>query len=208
MSSVLPVISRALDSGREHAQDIFRRSFDFMSLTALPLIIGTTILATPIMVLLAGPDFALSGSVLRILIWAIGGSFLNSVMIYTMIAANEQRRLLMPYFIAVSFNVVANLIFIPHYTYLGASVITVLTELWVLLASAYLVWRYLKFVPTTQVLFKAILASLVMGVMVWCLDGLSIWLQVATGALVYGLMLLLLRAVRLKDISALLPKFN
>lgn len=206
MSSVLPVITRALDESKTHALGIFRRAFDFMGLLALPLITGTVLLATPIMILIAGPEFVLSGPVLMILIFALGGSFLNSVMIYTMVAAGAQRRLLTPYIIAVIFNVTANLLVIPHYSYIGAAGVTVLTELWVLIASAYLVGRQLKFSPNFEVLVKSIVGSLVMGAVVWYVRGESLWLGIGLGAVVYGMMLLLTKAVRLKDIYELLPK--
>jgi len=208
MSSVLPVMTRALGESRAHALGIFHRAFDFMGLAALPLITGTALLATPIMVLLAGQEFVLSGPVLRVLIFAIGGSFLNSVMIYTMIAAGEQRRLMFPYILAVAFNVIANLLIIPSYTYMGAAVITVLTELWVLVASAYLVRRFLRFTPAWGVFGKAVVASLVMGIVVWYCRGEGLWLRIGLGAVTYGAALLLTKAVRLRDIYELLPKFG
>ncbi|MBN2585541.1 flippase [Patescibacteria group bacterium] len=209
MSSVLPVMTRALDEhNKNHALGIFRRSFDFMSIASLPLVVGTILLATPIMVLIAGPDFAISGPVLAIIILKLAGSALNSVMIYTIIAAGAQRRLLLPYAIAVVFNVSANLVLIPTYSYMGASVVTVLTEAWVLIAAGYLVGKYLRLTPSWGVLLKCLVASGVMGVVVWWSGDIGLWLKIGIGVVVYVAGIFLLRAIRLKDIHELLPKFN
>ncbi|MFA5270021.1 MAG: flippase [Patescibacteria group bacterium] len=209
MSSVLPVMTRALDeNSKEHALGIFRRSFDFMSLVSLPLVVGTMLLATPIMVLIAGTDFAVSGPVLAIIMLKLVGSALNSVMIYTIIAAGEQRRLLLPYSIAVGFNLIANLIFIPQYSYMAAAVITVLTEIWVLIAAGYLVGKRLKLTPTFGVLLKCLVGSLLMGGAVWYLSDLNLWWRIAVGAVIYVLASLIMRAVRIQDIYELMPKLR
>src|SRR3989344_4889210 len=207
MSSVLPVMTMALDErNKDHALAIFRRSVDFMILVSLPLVAGTMLLATPIMVLIAGPEFAISGVVLSIIMLKLVGSALNSVMVYTIIAAAEQRRLLLPYAIAVVFNLVANLLFIPHYSYLAAAIITVLTEVWVLIAAGYLVGRQLQLTPTFGVLLKCLAGSLLLGGAVWYLSDLNLWLRIGAGAAVYAVAILVMRAVRLQDIYELIPK--
>jgi len=209
MSSVLPVMTTALDEqSKDHALGVFRRSFDFMSVVSFPLVVGTMLLATPIMVLIAGPAFAISGPVLAIIMLKLVGSALNSVMIYTIIAAAEQRRLLLPYTIAVVFNLVANLVFIPHYSYLAAAVITVVTEIWVLVAAGYLVGRHLKLVPTFSVLLKCLVSSLLMGAAVWYCRDFSLWFRIGLGAIVYTLAVLAMRAVRVQDIRELMPKLR
>lgn len=209
MSSVLPVMTKALDEhNKEHALGIFRRAFDFMSLASFPLVVGVILLSTPLMVLVAGADFAISGKVLSIIILTLAGSALNSVMIYTIIAAAEQRRLLLPYAIAVVFNLAANLIFIPRYSYMASSVITVLTEAWVLIAASYLVAKYLKLTPAFGVFLKCLAASLIMGGAIWYFSDLNFWLKIALGAAVYAISILLMRAVKLKDVYELMPKLR
>ena len=209
MSSVLPVMTRALDEhNKEHALGVFRRSFDFMSLTSLPLVVGIILLATPIMILIAGPDFAISGPVLAIIMLKLLGSSLNSVMIYTIISAGEQRRLLLPYAIAVIFNIGANLLLIPTYSYLGAAAVTVLTEIWVLIAAGYLVKKHLRLTPDFGVLFKCLLVSGIMGGAIWWLGDTNLWLKIGLGAVIYLVGILAVKAVRLKDIQELLPKLN
>lgn len=205
MSSVLPVMTAALKRSLREAQRVFQRAFDFSCLAALPLIVGTVVVATPIMALIAGPEFILSGPVLKVLIFSLGASFLNSVMIYTLMAAEEQRRLIIPYIIAVIFNVAANLIFIPRFSYWGAAGVTVLTEVWVLIASTYILQKHLHLIADWRLFGKASFSSLVMGGLLYYWRFLPIGWLVFLGAAVYAGMIIITRAVKWNEITELIP---
>lgn len=207
MSSVLPIMTKTLTTDIERARTIFRRAFDFLSLASLPLIAGTVVLATPVMVLIAGSEFILSGLVLKILIFALGGAFLNSVMIYTIIAANQQKRLVVPYIFAVVFNIVANFLVIPHYSYFGAAATTVATELFVLIISMYIVGKYLKISPAWTVFSKAMLASVIMGVIIFYIKLHVVWVALI-GIAIYTVLILITKAINKQDILAILPKMG
>lgn len=195
MSSVFPVMTRALDTSREHALRVFRKAFDFSALAAFPIAFGTLMVATPLMVLIAGKDFAPSGAALQWLIWATLLSFFGSVFNYTMIAAGRQRALTLPYLFAAIFNVVANWIFIPTYSYIGASVVTVLTELIVVLWVGAITYRSLQLTPAWVVTTKALVSAVVMALAIWFIDSPSLLINVGVGVVVYGGMILILRAV-------------
>jgi len=207
MSSVLPIITKVLTKDIERARIIFRRAFDFLSLAALPLMAGTVVLATPVMILIAGPEFILSGSVLKILVFALGGAFLNSAMIYTIIAANQQKRLVVPYIFAVIFNITANFLVIPHYSYFGAAITTVATELFVLIISMYIVKKYLKISPLWTTFNKAMLASIIMGIIIFYIKLHVVWVALI-GAAIYIVLILITKAVNKQDILAILPKMK
>lgn len=208
MSSVLPVITKALIDNFQTAQTIFRKSFDFLAVAAWPFVVGGILLATPLMVWVAGPSFNISGPVLAILIISMIATFLNVVMVYSLVAAEQQNRLLVPYVIAVVFNVVTNWLVIPHFSYMGAAVTTVLTETLVLICSTYLVIRHLRLGPTWRVFTKSLLASLVMGVAVYYFRDWAVWWLMLMGGLVYVAMLFLTRAVTKADILEIMPQFK
>ncbi len=208
MSSVLPVIAAALQESREKAKQIFQSAFNFLSLSALPLIAGSIAVATPVMVLISGRDYALSGPVLQILSFSLAGAFLNSAMIYTIIAANQQQRLIWPYIWAVVFNIVANLLVIPQFSFWGAAVITVLTELWVLVCSAYIVMKYLKLTVSLAVFSKTLASSIVMGIILWWLRAWPVGWLVLIGAAVYAVLILITKTITRAEIVSLIPQLN
>ena len=61
------------------------------------------------------------------------------------------------------FNIVVNLIFIPKYSYIGASWTTVVTELLVLVCIVSIVRKRIKFEISFSVLFRAVLVAAVVG---------------------------------------------
>lgn len=208
MSSVLPIMTVALRESSSKAKQIFQSAFNFLSLIALPLIAGAVVVATPVMVLISGKEYTLSGPVLQILGFSLAGSFLNSVMIYTLIAANQQRRLIVPYIWAVVFNIGANLLLIPQFSFWGAAVTTVLTELGILIFSMYLVAKYLKLTANWTIFGKTLIISALMGWIIWLARPLPVGWLVVLGAVVYIGLILATKTVTRKEIMSLIPQFN
>lgn len=199
MSSVFPIMTRSLAESRDRAQQVFRKAFDFSALAAFPVAFGVTMVATPLMVAIAGADFDLSGPALQWLIWAAGLSFFGAVFNYTMIAASAQRAMTVPYLIATLFNIVANLIFIPRYSYMGASVITVITELLVAVWIGVVTYKTTGLTPSWLVTGKAALAGAVMALVIYLVGSPNLLINVGLGAVVYGAMVIITKAVS-KDI--------
>jgi O-antigen/teichoic acid export membrane protein len=86
---------------------------------------------------LAGHEYLPESAILlRILIWFAPLSFLNGVLQYVLIAADEQRRIVPVFTSAVIFNAVGNMALIPVYGARAAAVMTVLTEVVILFAFA------------------------------------------------------------------------
>ncbi len=195
MSSVFPILTKAWNENKEATFRIFRKAFDVSALLGFPIVVGTMVISTPLMVAIAGKDFAPSGLALQIIIWAVLMSFFGSVLNYTIIAAGRQAWLTLPYLVATVFNIAANIILIPRYSYIGASYITVATEALVMVYAGFLVFRLLRITPAWVVTLKALIASAVMaGVMYWLkLD--NIILNILLGGAVYGATIVAIKAV-------------
>jgi O-antigen/teichoic acid export membrane protein len=195
MSSVFPILTKAWNENKEATVRIFRKAFDVSALLGFPIVVGTMLISVPLMVAIAGQDFAPSGVVLKIIIWSALMSFFGAVLNYTIIAAGRQSLLTLPYVFATIFNIVANIIFIPHYSYIGAAYITVITEAMVMVYAGVLVFRLLRITPAWVITLKAALASAVMaGAMYWSgIDNLIV--NILLGMAVYGVTIFLIKAV-------------
>ncbi|MEI6553169.1 MAG: oligosaccharide flippase family protein, partial [bacterium] len=67
---ILPILTSSWFEGKkEYFVSVLQKSFDLMAIFSLPIIAGTLILARPLIVLVAGEDFADSGLILKILIY-------------------------------------------------------------------------------------------------------------------------------------------
>lgn len=78
---------------------------------------------------LAGREYLPEAAILlSILIWFAPISFLNGVLQYVLVAANQQRRLVPAFVAAVVFNFGANMVLVPMYGARASAVLTILTE--------------------------------------------------------------------------------
>jgi O-antigen/teichoic acid export membrane protein len=103
------------------------------------------------------------------------------------------------FLLGVSFNVVANLIFIPLYSYKAAAVITILSEV-VLLTPFYVrLRRHLGSVPWVALVWRPLVAALAMAAAVWLLRAQTVFISLPVGGVVYLAGLLVLRAFTEED---------
>ncbi|MBU1992230.1 MAG: flippase [Patescibacteria group bacterium] len=221
MNSVLPVLTKALKEKTEKYRRIIQYSWDFLMTTATPIIIGSVILAYPIVFIVSSPEFLSrlnegfygSDIGLQILIFALGFQFLNVLFAFILISMNQQKKLLLINFIAVLFNIVGNFLVIPQWGFRGAAFTSVISELIILVGTYIAAKHYLEFRIRLGPTFKILLSGAVMGLSVYGLheylaDSMKakvVILLVPVGAIVYIGMLFITGAVS-KDMLKLLKK--
>lgn len=161
---VLPIMTSSwFEDKKDYFKLVLQKSFDLMAVFSIPIIAGALVLAKPIIVLVAGPEFAGSGVILKILIFALVAIFLGCMFAHAVIAINQQKKMIGPYIFVGLSSVLLYLIFIPKFSYYGAAVITIYSEVAIALFSAYIVFKYTHFTPTLKIFLKAIISSLIMG---------------------------------------------
>lgn len=221
MNSVLPVLTRTIKNQSEKYKDIIKYSFDLLSALAVPMVVGTFVLAYPIIFVIATPDFLSDLTIgfygtdiaLKILIFAILFQFINVLFAFILISVDKQKLLLYINAGCVAFNVITNLIFIPEYGFRAAAVTSVLSELFILIFTFYYAKKHLPFELPLKNFSKILFSGAVMGFAVYYLQAPSYYyLQnwnvaflVPFGGLVYGGMILATGTVD-KKMLALLKK--
>jgi O-antigen/teichoic acid export membrane protein len=116
-----------------------------------------------------------------------------------LIAVNRQRTLSLAFAIGVVFNVAANLVLIPSYGYLAAAVVTVASEVVLLVPFLWVALREAGPLAVLGVAWRPALAAALMGVPVWLLAPLSVPLAILAGVLVYGCAVMALRVVTAEE---------
>lgn len=178
MNSVLPVLTKKINEKSDQYKKIIRYSFDFLTSLSIPMVVGTVLLAYPIIFVAAdekllsrvsegfyGTDIAL-----QILIFALLFQFLNILFAFILIALDKQSRLLYINAVGVVFNIVTNIIFIPKYGFIGAAITSVISELIILIATYFTAKKYLEFSVNLKNTVKIIVSSLIMGVFIFYLQ--------------------------------------
>jgi O-antigen/teichoic acid export membrane protein len=140
---------------------------------------------------------------LQLIIWFLPFSFVNSVTQYVLIAIDQQRFLTRAFLIGVVFNITANLLVIPAYSYKGAAVVTILSELVLLVPFYYAVRKHLGPLPWLSLFWQPTAASAVMVGVMWLLKDIPWLLLIPVGGVVYLVVLALVGGFRQPDMHLL-----
>jgi len=182
---VMPLLSRyaATDLGR--FKDVFQKSFDVIVVFATPIVAAGFILAPRIVTLAGGEDFQDAATPLRWLFVAVWFIFLGNLLGRAIIALEEQKKAAWIYGGGMIFNVAANLIVIPRYTYNGAAASTVATELVITGLLLFLITRKTGFTPRMHSLLGSFFLSALMIIPVYLLRFQPILFVLPFAAMLY-----------------------
>jgi O-antigen/teichoic acid export membrane protein len=201
MGIMLPLLAYAWS--RDNAKEFrvrYQQAFDTLTMLAVPMVIGTFILAEPIMLLVAGKEFAASADALRILSLAVGGVYLGAIFGHVAVSINKQKQTMWIYISNAVLTLIGYLIFIPLYGMRGAAWMTVFSELY----AGFLLWqivsRYTKAPLQLQRLRKILLSGAAMAGVITLVPHWHVFLLVVIGATTYVLTLFALGGISIKTI--------
>lgn len=210
---ILPLLAVAWQQqNHKNFHKILQKSFDYLAIAAIPLVIGTQFLADEIIILVAGQDFEEAGTILRVLIWAVAAIFLGNMMSHAVIAIGEQKKVIKLYIFTGISSLIAYIFLIPRFSYFGAAAVTIYSETLIALLSGIFICRRLNFKLNLIGLSKAIGASLPMGLMLrlWphkiITSSLGLGLTILIAGLIYFIFLWLLKAFTNQDLKLILNK--
>jgi O-antigen/teichoic acid export membrane protein len=136
--SLLPSLSR-----RDNAacKEYLEKAMGLVLNMAFVIVLLTTAFAGPLVSLILGGSFAAAAHALQILIWAVIFRYLSFALNIGLLAAHQERIFIRTSLICLAVNVAGNLILIPRFSWHAAAVITVLTELALLIQNVYWLTR-------------------------------------------------------------------
>lgn len=202
---MLPLMSAAAAQETEKFYKFFKKSFDFLIISALPIAVGGVVLSKNIALLLGGKEFIMADLPIKILMPALFFVFLGNLLGNAVIALDKQKKMVYIYLIGVLISVFLNLIFIPKYSYLATSFVTLITEIVVNTALFYMVLKEIKRWPIDVRFFKASIASFMMAMFLTYLNSYSFnfFILVLSGATIYGVVLFLIKGITKEEIRHL-----
>lgn len=193
--ALFPLLSRQAAASPERLNSTVATASRLLLALALPICVGTVILAEPIVLLVADQRYLPHAAIaLSVLIWFLPLSFVNGLLQYVLIAIGRQRSVTGAFVLGAGFNLIANLALIPHYGYLAASAVTVLSEAVLLIPFVHALRGRVALPPLGQLLWRPAVASMAMGALLYPLRPVGLPLLLL-GALVYGVIMLFLGAV-------------
>jgi O-antigen/teichoic acid export membrane protein len=204
----LPLTSRYIFSERNKFEDISNKTFKVFLILIVPILVGTLFLADGAIGLIGGVGFAESASILRILVFSLVFMFFGNFANNILLAGNLQKKLMIILSVCAAFNITANLILIPIYSYWGAAVTSVFTELLVVILTFYLMAKNINYRPSFEHVFRIIFSGLAMTVFLFVFRDLSFFLLALSGVGIYCLFLWMTRAITGREIMSIISRKN
>jgi len=202
--AIFPVMSNFYITSQSSLRLVFEKSFKYLTILGVPIAVGTTLLAPRFIPLIFGAKYNNSIIALQILVWSSVFIFMVTSFSRLFQASNKQIISAKIAGICATLNVALNLILIPKYSLIGASIATVLTE-FLSLALGF-IWS-LKIgcaIPNKElvsIMTRVLILSALMGIFIMCFHSLALWALVPSAALLYFVMLYIIRGINKEDVD-------
>ena len=172
----------------------FEKSIKYLMLVIIPIAIATVFYSTDIIHLIYGHKYDAASSVLCILIWTVCLLFISGAANSLLNASHKEVAVTKIYAIAAVFNIVLNFVMIPYFSYNGAAITTVLSDLLIVIIQFYIIYN-LGHRPNKKLYFdivKIIAGSIILGIALYFLN-LNMWVALPVGIIIYFATVYLLR---------------
>ena len=214
-SVMLPRVSNLLSLGDHKAiNKMHEMSFLIYNLVIFPIMAGMLIVNDDFVNFFLGQDFQEARYAIAIMIFRMFFIGWTNIMgIQILIPHNKNKEFMLSTTIPAIVSVGLNLLLLPKLGYIGAAIVSVLTEVLVWLIQLFYTRSYLREVPILYSLIKIIISSGVMyGILLFIKQFLNIspminvGLYAVLGAIIYASMILIFKVINLSELKQQLLK--
>ena len=194
LAVIFPVMSKFFKNDESMLLISFEKSVKYLMLVTIPLAMATMIYSTDLIQFIYGYDYDAASSVLSILIWTVCLLFINGAANTVLNASYREVTLTKIYAIAAIFNIILNFFMIPQFSYNGAAITTVLSDILILIMQSYVIYK-LGHRPNKKLysdLVKIIIGSGILGILLYFLK-LNMWVALPVGIIIYFAIIYLLK---------------
>lgn len=202
LNSFLPILTIAITkNNKTEIQKLSEKWFEILFGFGVAISVFLAFFATKIIPFISNSNFAeakIGGfgaiEVMQIVAWIFLFYFVSSLANYILIAKNEQKKIIFVNLAISIFNIIWNLILIPKYSFIGAAIITVISQIILVIISIFLVKKELKF---SKILIKwwfltifAFLGGIVALFLEKFLDIQNLFLSLGISGSIFGIIFL------------------
>ena len=183
---IFPVMSKFFKNDEEMLTISLEKSIKYLMLVMIPLALATMFYSADIIEFIYGQEYEEAASVLSILIWTVCLLFVNGACNTLLNASHHELTVTKIYAIAAAFNVILNFIMIPYFSYNGAAITTVLSDLLIMTLQLYVMYRIGHEINKKLYwdLLKIIIATGILGIILYLLD-LNMWIAIPVSIVIY-----------------------
>lgn len=214
-SVMLPRVSSLLSqSDYKSVKKMYQMSFLIYNSVIFPIIAGMLIVNDDFVQFFLGRDFQDARYAIAIMMFRMFFIGWTNIMgIQILIPHNKNKEFMISTTVPAIVSVGLNLIFLPNLGFIGAAIVSVLTEALVWGIQLHFTWSYLKEVPIIGSMFKIVIASGIMYAflvsmksVVHVSPAINVALYALLGGVIYVALILLFKVVNLKELKQELLK--
>ena len=193
-AAIFPVMSKLFKNDKKLLVISYEKSIKYLMLVMIPIAVGTVFYSLNIIQLIYGHQYDAAASVLSILIWTVCLLFVSGASNTLLNASHKETTVTKIYTIAAVFNIVLNFIMIPYFSYNGAAVTTVLSDVLIVALQTYVIHKMGNKINKKLYidLIKIFIGSAVLGIALYFLN-LNMWVAIPVGLIIYLTVVYLLR---------------
>ena len=180
--STYPVISRLYKNSLNKLQEFLENYSRIMFIIGVPISFGGLVLASPIINLIYGEIFKESVLPFQILIFSTALIYVSTIYAHSLQIGNKQKTHLLGMGLGALINIILNIILIPYYGLIAAAITTLATEFFILIFMYVNFSKIIK-LPVLKYVYKPLIASLCMFLLLYFLGQVNLFLLLILGSL-------------------------
>lgn len=204
-ASLYPAMSAYWQNNQKQLNITLERALNYLTIISLPIIVGVFLLADKI-VLLFKDGYEGSVLPLKITIISLFFIFVNFPIGSLLNACDRQKRNTINMGLATIFSIILNLILIPRFQAIGASIAILSSSALMFFLGLISVNGIIPYYwgNNLKVLFKSLIAAILMGIIIiFGKQYFSIFPLIPLGAIIYFISLYLLKGFRKADVESI-----
>lgn len=190
VTGVYPVMSRLFITSKENLKTIILYFSKYTAIIGFPISIGCCVLAKQFIHLFYVDQYSNSVIAFQILALFIPIRLVSSLTATVLSSINKQKLRTTCTCVSCLMNIALNLLLIPYLSYIGTSISTVLSELFLNSVSVYFIDKYYEKLKLNSHFVKPFLASLIMGGFVFYFKEMNIVLLITLSGFFYFFVLI------------------
>lgn len=197
---IFPVMSKFFKESQNLIKISYELSIKYLLLIIIPISAIIFFYARPIVDLIYSNQYSLASTPVQILIWTVLFLFINGAASVLLNAINQEKTVTKIYIIAALFNVCLNLILIPVYSYDGAAIATVISEILITILTLYFISKtnYKPDLSLLKSVIKLVICGIILIIILYNIK-VSLYLAIPIGLAVYLLSLFLTKSIDEQD---------
>lgn len=201
VTGVYPVMSRYFISSKENLKTLIIYFSKYTAIIGFPISVGCFILAKQFIHLFYVNQYSDSVIAFQILALFIPIRLVSSLTATVLTSINKQKLRMVCTFVSCLMNIALNIVLIPYLSYVGTSISTVLSEVFLNSVSVYFINKNYENLRLNYHFIKPFLASLVMGGFLICFKEMNIFLLIVLSGFIYFFVLIFIRTFTKEEIN-------